>query len=181
MQAITSTTQADASPRRPLLWSSMRCVTEVRRPTCRRAEIPWTAKSRSWAWRALLQREQLLRPLDSSEGVPADGGEADAVFGPRGGGEGGGYQDVLLDGAAQGSDAARLVDRRAYNREVEAVLAPDVAVEDLADVKPQVGSGDRQPTGGAVCVDRGDSNPHQRLRFESGGACLACVGALENG
>jgi hypothetical protein len=100
-------------------------------------EKPNAVKSRSWCRQAPLQREQLLRPLDPSESVPADGDQSVAVFGRRGSRDCGGHQDVLLDGAAQSSDAARLVDRRSNDREIKAILASDIAVEDLADVKSQ--------------------------------------------
>ena len=54
----------------------------------------------------------------------------------------------LIDGAAHGGDAADFVDRRADDGEVEPVLAADIAVEYLADVKTEIHIGHGQIAGG---------------------------------
>ena len=54
------------------------------------------------------------------------------------GGEGGGGQDRLIHRAAHGGDAARLVDGRPDDREIEAFAAADVAEEHLADMQAEI-------------------------------------------
>src|SRR5688500_15617368 len=85
-----------------------------------------------------IDREELLRAADAAEGVAADRDEAGAVLRARGGGEGGREQHHLVGRAAHRGDARRLVDGGADDGEVEPVLAADVAVEDLADMEPEI-------------------------------------------
>ena len=81
-----------------------------------------------------IEREQFLRAGDAAQGVAAEADEAGA--GRAGGlGEGGGEHDILVERAAHAVDARHLVDGRADDREVEAVGAADVAVEDVADME----------------------------------------------
>src|SRR5689334_17932937 len=92
---------------------------------------PATVASRR---RRALDREQLLRPLDAFERIAPDRDEAGALGRERRVREGRGDEHVLLDRAAERGDAARLVHGRADDREIEALPAADVAVEDLADM-----------------------------------------------
>src|SRR5258707_11688218 len=50
----------------------------------------------------------------------------------------------LTHRAAHGGNAANLVDRRSDDGEIEALLAADVAVEDLAEMEPEIHFGRRQ-------------------------------------
>ena len=61
-----------------------------------------------------------------------------------------GCQGVAVDRAAQRDDAADLVDRGADHREVQPVLAADIAVEHLPDVQAQIGVGQGQALRGAL-------------------------------
>src|SRR4051812_47808395 len=91
-----------------------------------------------------LQGEQLLGLLNPPESVPANRNKSPPILWQSRRSEVGGDQDILFDGAAESSDPAHLIHRRTDNRKVEPVLAPDVPVEDLADVQAQVGVRDRQ-------------------------------------
>src|ERR1700734_4108258 len=53
-------------------------------------------------------------------------------------------QDWLIHRAAHSCDAAHLVHRRSDDGEIEALLAADVAIEDLAEMEAEIHFGRRQ-------------------------------------
>src|SRR5215207_10310668 len=119
-----------------------------------------------------IEREQLLRPGDAAQCVPAHRHEPRAFLAVHRADERRGEQHVPLHRTAHRGDPCRLVHRRPDHREVEPVRAADVAVEHLADVQPEVDAGDRQPSRGPARVQRHDPLPHERLRRERGPARL---------
>src|SRR5258708_7589935 len=104
---------------------------------------------------AAIQGEELLGVAQAAERIAADGGQTRAGV-AQSGGEGGGEEQGLVDGAAHGGDATRLVDRRADDGEIEAVGAADIAEEDLADMQAQIYLRHRQALGAAALIQRHD-------------------------
>src|SRR6185437_2995340 len=84
-----------------------------------------------------LEREQLLWAPDAAQGVAADRDQALPRRAARCR-EGGREEDVLVGRAAHRGDPAGFVDGGADDGEVEPVLAADIAVEDLADMKAEI-------------------------------------------
>ena len=88
--------------------------------------------------------EEFLRLRDAAQSVAADRHQAAAHFGAKGIGKARRKQHILLDRPAHRQDPADFVDRWADDREIEAILAADIAVKDVADVKREINRGRRQ-------------------------------------
>src|SRR4051794_21900435 len=86
----------------------------------------------------------------------------------------------MVPESTQPGDAASPVHRRPHDREVEAVVAADVAVEHLADMQAEIRLGVRQAGAAAAFVQRPDARPHRRLGPECAGAGLARIADRED-
>jgi hypothetical protein len=64
-------------------------------------------------------------------------------------------QQFAIDRSAHRGDAADFIDRRPHHREVEPVLAADVAVKHFADMQADIGRSGRPAIAGAAGVERG--------------------------
>src|SRR5437899_1262251 len=124
--------------------------------------------------------EQLQRLSYTAQCVAPDGDQSASYFRAGGVGKIGREQHILLDRPAHRQDPADLVDCRADDREIEAVLAADIAVEDIADVKRQIDLAGRQSGGGALAVQLDDALAHSYRGGERAQASFFAILGREN-
>lgn len=87
----------------------------------------------------------------------------------------------MLDRAAHRQDSADFVYRRADDREIETVLAADVAVKHIADMKCQINLGRRQIGFGTALIELDDVIAHPCRGGERLEAGLLAVLTSEDG
>src|SRR5206468_8646264 len=101
-----------------------------------------------------------------------DGNELRAFRLRRRRGEFGRQDDASVHRPAHRGNATRFVDRWADYREVQTILAADVAVEHFADVQPEVDRRDGMVARGAALVHRLDAGPQARVGAQRAAARL---------
>src|SRR5438094_9947269 len=116
------------------------------------------SKGREW-----IEREELLRVLDAAQCVAPDRDEPAALQSVHRLREGLRQQHAALDRAAHRGDARNLVDRRPDDREIEPLVAADVAVEHLADMEAEIDFGRRQVVAGPASVELDKALVQRRL------------------
>src|SRR3984957_4236368 len=86
-----------------------------------------------------IQRKELLRVRDAAQRIAADRNQAALDVADIG--ERRRHQNRLIERTAHRRDAARLVDGRADDGEVQAFAAADIALEDFADMQTRIHGG----------------------------------------
>src|SRR5437879_5239471 len=100
-----------------------------------------------------IEREELLRVLDAAQCIAPDRDEPAAFQSVHRLRESLRQQDAALHRAAHRGDASDLVDRRPDDREIEPLVAADIAVEHLADMEAEIDFGRRQVVAGPPPIE----------------------------
>src|SRR5438046_152645 len=137
--------------------------------------------SRLWDVEIGVGSEQLQWLSYAAQCVAPDGDQPTSNFGTSGVDKIGREQHILLDRPAHGQDPADLVDCRTDDREIQAVLAADIAVENIADVKCEIDLGGRQSGGGALAVQLDDALAHSCRGSECAQASVFAIIGREDG
>jgi len=110
-----------------------------------------------------IEREELLRVLDAAQCIAPDRDEPAAFQSVHRLRESLRQQDAALHRAAHRGDASDLVDRRPDDREIEPLVAADIAVEHLADMQSEINIGGRQAFPGPAPVEFVDAAAQRRF------------------
>src|SRR5205807_9805038 len=97
--------------------------------------------------------KELLGLCDTAQSVAAYRNQAAARLWAECCGEARREEHVLLDRPAHRQDPADLVHGRTDYREIDTILAPDVTVEDVADMQREIDRGRRQTDFGAASAE----------------------------
>src|SRR5271169_503736 len=125
--------------------------------------------------------EKLLRLRHAAQSVASDRNQTTSHLRANRDREARRNENILLDRAAHRQDSADLVHFRADDREVEAVLAADIAVKHIADMQRQINLGRRQIGFGTASIEFADAIAHPRRGGERLEAGLRVVLTSEDG
>src|SRR5215472_7248967 len=131
--------------------------------------------------KARFRDEEFLGLCDAAQCVTAGRDEAAANFRPDRFGKARRQQHILFDRPAHGEDSADLVDGGANNREIQAVFAAHIAIENVADMQRQIDGGGRQASRASFLIKLGGSFAHLRRRCKRGETCFLTLFIGENG
>ena len=109
---------------------------------------------------------EILRAPDAAQREPAGRDQIAPAGRIQSGPKGRRRQQVAVDRTAHRSDPADLVDRRPHHREIEPVLAADIAVEHFADMQTDIGRCRRPALGGTAHIERGHVSPETMLGLQ---------------